>query len=128
MSHQEEVQCNSLDCRGGHLRFNLGGGDLPSHQKSLPLQSATAYVESTGVPMIGANRHAFREYIKRGVGGGGGRMAIKHGLDTGVSLGVGLSMEQRPLRILPKEQPKTMRMVLARGCLLYTSPSPRDLP
>ena len=43
--------------------------------------------------MIGANRHAFREYIKRGVGGGGGRMAIKYGLGTGVSLGVGLIMD-----------------------------------
>ena len=43
--------------------------------------------------MIGANRHAFREYIKRGVGGGGGRMALKYGPGSGVSLGVGFSME-----------------------------------
>ena len=66
----------------------------PLTNDPLPLKTARAYVESAGVRMIGANRHASQatEYIKRGVGEGGGRMALKDGPDYGTSSEVGLSM------------------------------------
>ena len=54
-----------------------------------PSNSLQAYVESTGIPMIGANIHAFREYTKRS------GMALKHGPGSGTSSKVGFSMEAK---------------------------------